>query len=96
MKWEFICVVEDEELVSYQTDHEVAAQALLGALNLDYHDCGCVEMYFFTDAELCAAESALAIAINVPPMFTEGLVFLTSVREELKRRDVDCCHILIS
>jgi hypothetical protein len=99
MKYGFIAMVEDQEIVSYETQHQVAADALLGALGLDImasnRTVGDIDVYLFTDAELSAAEAALAVAVNKPPMFDEGLVFLASVRAELARGDMDCCHIEI-
>lgn len=99
MKYGFIAIVDDHEVVSYETQHQVAADALLGALGLDImisdRAVGDVDTYLFTDAELSAAEAALTVAVNKPPMFDEGLVFLASVRADMAEKGMTYCEIEI-
>lgn len=99
MKYGFIAMLDDYELVSYETQHQVAADALLGALGLDImisnRTVGDVDTYLFTDAELSAAEAALTVAINKPPMFDEGAVFLASLRAEMADKGLTYCEIEI-
>ena len=99
MKYGFIAMVEDQEIVSYETQHQVAADALLGALGLDMmasnRTVGDIDVYLFTDAELSAAEAALTVAVNKPPMFDEGLVFLASVRADMAEKGMTYCEIEI-
>ena len=99
MPYEFIALDEDDQdMVSYTTENMTSAHALLGALGLDYDESdteGYGDEFYFTDGELSAAEAALAVAVNVPEGFTEGAIFLASVREELRRKEMKACSILI-
>lgn len=99
MAYEFIAIGEEEEFASYHTINQDSAHYLMGALGLDYDPdayYGDGDEFFFTDAELSAAEAALTVAINPPVMATEGLVFLATLREEIKRKNLSGCSILIS
>ena len=95
MKYGFIAMVEDQEIVSYETQHQVAADALLGALGLDImisdRAAGDVDTYLFTDAELSAAEEALTLHAGLlpPEEILAGIayaqVFLHDVREWMQK-----------
>ena len=46
MKYGFIAMVEDQEIVSYETQHQVAADALLGALGFSFKPMGAIGLLF--------------------------------------------------
>lgn len=99
MAYEFIASGEDEEFASYHTMNLDSAHYLMCALGLEPDPqayCGDGDEWFFTDAELSAAEAALTVAINPPLMATEGLVFLATLRAEIKEKGLSGCSILIA
>ena len=100
MGYEFVAMDDlgDQDMVCYQTQNYDAAHALLGALDVPFEatdKMGSGDEYLFTDAELSAAEAALTSLIMPAPGETEGLIFLATVREEMKQKGIDTCHILI-
>ena len=98
-----------EFLALNTVNHEVAtmrarkevAHALLGALGFDVdpaQDCGNGDEWTFSDQELSAAEEALFLARNVPgkeDIYTAGLVFLATLRHEMKKGGESILSIII-
>ena len=88
------------EVATMKAKKEVA-HALLGALGFDVdpsQECGNGDEWTFSDRELSVAEEALFLARNIPDqedVYTAGLVFLSTLRHEMKKGGESISSIII-
>ena len=88
------------EIATMKVKKEVA-HALLGALGFDVdpsQECGNGDEWIFSDQELSAAETALFLARNTPgqeDIYTASLVFLATLRHEMKKGGESILSIII-
>lgn len=88
------------EVATMKAKKEVA-HALLGALGFDVdtsQECGNGDEWVFSDQELSIAEEALFLARNAPDqedIYTASLVFLATLRQELRNGGESISSIII-